>query len=103
MKARNRKTGEIVDIISYSGDTTRFSSDCVSYIDSAGNEVVGKGLNYYWDFEKIEENKEMEARIATDILLRLMGSLDPETNELYTEEGAVEVAVRMAKDLIKRL
>ena len=100
MKARNRKTGEIVDIISYSGDTTRFSSDCVSYIDSAGNEIDGMGLNYYWDFEKIEENKEMEARIATDILLKLMGNIDSETNRL---NEIVEVAVRMAKDLIKRL
>lgn len=39
MKARNRKTGEIVDVISYGGSTVRSDVlDYVSYIDSKGVE-----------------------------------------------------------------
>ena len=59
MKKRIRKTGEIVDIISYNKyTTTRRNSelDWVSYIDSKGMEHEHeKGLNIYWDFEDVEE------------------------------------------------
>lgn len=56
MKARNRKTGEIVDIIFYSqlSATGRSSQDYVSYIDSKGVEHEKENLNYYWDFEEID-------------------------------------------------
>jgi hypothetical protein len=57
MKARIRKTGEIVDIISYSGGTVRNNIlDKVSYIDSKGVEHDGETLNFYWDFETTDEN-----------------------------------------------
>lgn len=59
MKARIRKTGEIVDIISYSGGTVRNNIlDKVSYIDSKGVEHDGEILNFYWDFETIIDEKE---------------------------------------------
>lgn len=52
MKYRNRKTGEIVEIISFSPDTDRTKDDYVSYIDSNGVEHPRvKGLNIHWDFE----------------------------------------------------
>lgn len=57
MKAKIRKTGEIVDVICYGGSPNRRSDvlDYVSYIDSQGVEHVGDNhLNYYWDFEPIE-------------------------------------------------
>lgn len=60
MKAKFRKTGEIVDIISWSSNTTRNDVlDYVSYIDSNGIEHPNvKGLNFYWDFESIDlENR----------------------------------------------
>ena len=54
-----RKTGEIVDIISYSGGTVRSNIlDSVSYIDSIGVEHDREKLNYYWDFEQIPDVKE---------------------------------------------
>lgn len=60
MKKRLRKTGEIVDVISYSGlgsASSRCNIDCVSYIDSKGEEHFNvEGLNIYWDFEDVEEN-----------------------------------------------
>ena len=56
MKARIRKTGEIVEIISYSGNTDRNDVlDRVSYIDSNGVEHSREKLNFYWDFESIQE------------------------------------------------
>lgn len=59
MKARIRKTGEIVDIISYSGGTVRNNIlDKVSYIDSKGVEHDRETLNFYWDFETITDEKE---------------------------------------------
>jgi len=57
MKARIRKTGEIVDIICYGGSPNRRSDalDYVNYIDSQGVEhTESNHLNYYWDFEPIE-------------------------------------------------
>ena len=59
MKKKIRKTGEIVDVISYNKyTTTRRNSelDWVSYIDSKGVEHEHeKRLNIYWDFEDVEE------------------------------------------------
>ena len=59
MKKRIRKTGEIVDVISYNkySNTSRNSDlDWVSYIDSKGREYEHeKRLNIYWDFEDVEE------------------------------------------------
>ena len=59
MKKRIRKTGEIVDVISYNKytNTARNSElDWVSYVDSKGMEHEHeKGLNIYWDFEDVEE------------------------------------------------
>lgn len=57
MKARIRKTGEIVDIICLSGSTIRSSQDTVSYIDSNGVEHDSESLNYYWDFEPIDKEE----------------------------------------------
>ena len=55
MKAIIRKTGEVVDVITYSGHTYRSDIDVVSYIDSKGNECVDMKMNRFWDFEDVEE------------------------------------------------
>ena len=66
MKARIRKTGEVVEIISYSSLTTRNETlDKVSYIDSQGKEHPCEPLNFYWDFETITDEKE-DAFSTTD-------------------------------------
>ena len=50
MKAKIRKTGEIVDIICYNNcSTIRSHQDSVSYIDSKGVEHDRESLNYYWE------------------------------------------------------
>lgn len=59
MKARIRKTGEVVEIITYNGSTIRNEYiDKVSYIDSKGVEHDRETLNYYWDFERLLDVKE---------------------------------------------
>ena len=58
MKKRIRKTGEIVDVITYYNlmGAERDSNDSISYIDSKGEEHHHeKGLNIHWDFEDVEE------------------------------------------------
>lgn len=58
MKAVIRKTGEVVDIITYLGRTTRNETlDFVSYIDSQGEEHPCEPLNFYWDFDTIPDKK----------------------------------------------
>lgn len=58
MKKRLRKTGEIVDVITYSNPyaSDRDDRDVVSYINSKGIEHHSeRGLNMWWDFEDVEE------------------------------------------------
>lgn len=57
MKKRIRKTGEIVDVITYNNLylPERHCSDSVSYIDSKGVEHHNeRGLNLWWDFEDVD-------------------------------------------------
>lgn len=64
MKAKNRKTGEVVDIISYSQLSAAErcpGQDYVSYIDSQGAEHYKEDLNYYWDFEPIDDIQDEDA------------------------------------------
>lgn len=58
MKARIRKTGEIVDVICFNGSHVRSHIDFVSYRDSNGDEHDRESLNYYWDFEPMDTFKD---------------------------------------------
>lgn len=77
MKYRIRKTGEIIDVVSYSGLTSTIrdkNDDWVDYIDSNGNEIRHAQLNKYWDLELVNETEtdiDWEQRryeIARDVL-----------------------------------
>ena len=76
MKLKIRKTGEIVDVISFSCDTERKPTDVVDYIDSKGVEHPNEKFNYYWDLEPIHiSNIDWEQRryeIAKDVLCALI-------------------------------
>lgn len=109
MKAIIRKTGEIVDIVSYSGGTVRCDIlDRVSYIDSKGIEHDREILNYYWDFEQIPDIKEdnfpkidWEQRryeLAKAALVATLGS------ETFSRGGMTECRiVRIANKIIEEL
>lgn len=80
MKKKIRKTGEIVDVICYSGGCDRSASDSVSYVDSEGNEKT-ENLNYYWDFEFLDNNPEddkywerLRNKAALEILVAKLSS-----------------------------
>lgn len=57
MKKQIRKTGEIIEVITYSGGSTqRTDNDYVSYINERGEERSAK-LNYFWDLADVDDNK----------------------------------------------
>lgn len=45
MKRKIRRTGEIIDIITFSGSTTRSDCDKIQFYDSKGS-VINESLNY---------------------------------------------------------
>jgi hypothetical protein len=109
MKARIRKTGEVVEIISYIGSTTRNECiDRVSYIDSKGVEHERKPLNYYWDFEQIMDNKEdthstidwnqVRAQVSIGAMQVIISKTD-----YYTYKEVAMQAVEYADALINEL
>lgn len=114
MKARNRKTGEIVDIISYSSyDKERINIlDYVSYIDSKGIEHPNvRGLNLYWDFETINEEANIKSidweqrryEIAKSATLGACNEYDCLPLDNINQHNIVISAVNLADALIKQL
>lgn len=121
MKKRIRKTGEIVDVISYYElmSVERDTNDSVSYIDSKGIEHHEKGLNLWWDFEDIEKtlstDVDWEQRrydIAKNCIIGILGN--DEMVDLAIGEGlkkncrcvttnVAEMAVLFADALIAEL
>lgn len=109
MKARIRKTGEVVEIITYSGCTIRNECiDRVSYIDSKGVEHDREPLNYYWDFEQISDVKEDNFpkidwnQVRVQASIGAMQVMLGRTN-YYTYKEIAEQAVEHADALIKEL
>ena len=106
MKAKFKKTGEIVTIVSFSGNnTTRGELDYVDYIDSSGKRIYVNGLNYYFDFEEIDEfnNKEENTRllIAKDIVCTLLNK-QTDLNKEETIEEITDLALKYTDKLIKK-
>lgn len=108
MKARIRKTGEIVEIISYSGNADRNDVlDSVSYIDSNGVEHPREKLNFYWDFETIQKAavepqmnwQQVEIQAAMGIAQVIIAS----RINYDTSKEMVSLAVEYARELVKEL
>lgn len=60
MKRKIRRTGEIIDIITFSGSTTRSDYDKIQFYDSNGS-VINESLNYYLDTLPVDdENKDVD-------------------------------------------
>lgn len=111
MKKRLRKTGEVVDVISYNKytSTARNSElDWVSYIDSKGMEHEHeKRLNIYWDFEDVKEapNTEIDweqVRIKAAISA-LQGFASNSNSTSATDEELAKWSVSCADYLIAEL
>ncbi len=113
MKAKIRKTGEVVDVITYSGHTYRSDIDVVSYIDSKGNECVDMKMNRFWDFEDVEESylsakeslidwEQRRYEISKDVLSAFLSN----SNEMIFEgnpEDHAKDAIIFADALINKL
>lgn len=115
MKYKIRKTGEIIDVISYSGLTSTERDeidDWVDYIDSNGNEIKHAQLNLYWDLEPIQiesaiDWEQKRCDMAKDFTSTLLGRLnydpftvsmccccsDGETVNPYNNIAAIAVSV----------
>lgn len=84
MKYRIRKTGEIIDVISYSGLTSTTRSeiyDWVDYLDSNSNEIKHAQLNLYWDLEPIQigsaiDWEQKRCDMTKDFTATLLGRLN---------------------------
>ena len=102
MKAKFRKTGEVVEIISYSSLTTRNETlDNVSYIDSKGKEHPREPLNFYWDFETITDEKEDTFSITDWNQVRVQASIGA-MQALISKESGGYVAGYTTLDLAER-
>lgn len=104
MKARIKKTGEIVDIISYNDISTKnVSKYLVTYSGSQGIERGKEGTDYHLDFEPIDnlthwqDVRERAAIAAMQGVMNFFGSLD------YNEEDIAKLAVDQADALIEKL
>lgn len=98
MKAKNRKTGEVVDIISYSQLSAAErcpGQDYVSYIDSQGVEHYKEDLNYYWDFEPISGIQDEDAHwqdVAERAAIAAMQGLLANTNIFASYGEKIDIA-----------
>ena len=110
MKARIRKTGEIVDVIcENSCKNKRMGSyDNVSYIDSKGVEHVNEsGLNFYWDFEVIGDD--MYEKIRTQVAIAALPKcIDVFEFSISNEQenvarNIVDMAFDIADEFVKKL
>lgn len=85
---RIRKTGEIVEVISYYSDSIRSEAlDYVSYIDSSGVEHDREYLNLYWDMEKVEEDTKFNKQVDN-------------TKEIDWEQRRYEIAKSVAAGIL---
>lgn len=106
-KFRIRKTGEIVDVISFNGRTRRDSIlDKVSYIDSIGVEHVDVHMNLYWDFEQVDDK--IENPIKQEInweerRYEIAKAVLPEAIRIFENSDPAVMAVSYADNLIKML
>lgn len=100
MKAILRTTGEIVDIISFNGSAIRTRLDFVSYIDSKGVEHDRESLNYYWDFEPINQDKEFDhwQDVRERAAIAALQGLSSNPELIYSNgQERIVIAVRAAR------
>lgn len=123
MKKKIRKTGEIVDVISYiapNGAGCCETGDFVNYVDSKGRERKNVPLNYFWDLEdvvetEVSENIDWEQRryeVSNNCISGILAN--EEMTHMAMDEGLkkgsrdipsniVEMAVAFADALIAEL
>lgn len=100
-----RKTGELIDVISWTGNITRDEAiDTVSYIDSKGVEHPREEMNFYWDLTQDTPDKSQKQYDFDWDKYRyeIIKSIYPACIEKYGFNAFDYVAI-YADDLIKKL
>ena len=110
MKKRIRKTGEVVDVVTYSTPCGAIRNECdsVSYVDSQGNEHDRElGLNILWDFEDVEEvlstDIDWEQLRIKAVVSALQGFASNPNSTSATDEELAKWSVSCADALIAEL
>ena len=104
MKKKIRKTGEIIDVICYSGGADRYENESVSFINSKGDEVTVKGMNYYWDLEDLEDEAKLKywEHLRNKAALKIFAAkLSNHLHGDITEE--ITLSVKYADHLVNEL
>ena len=104
MKKRIKKSGEIIDVITFSSGTKRSKLDIVNYIDEKGEEVSAN-LNYYLDLEDADDCtpdywETMRNEAALRIYAARISNLE---NTTTNSHKIMETAIREADELIEKL
>lgn len=104
MKARIKKTGEIVDIISYNDISTTCVSKkyLVSYIDSQGVEHGREGTDYHLDFEPIDNLTHWQD-VRERAAIAAMQGLLANPRKIGSAEEYAEAAIYYTDALIEKL
>mgnify|MGYP005949233343 CR=1 FL=1 len=112
-----RKTGEVVEVLSYTAPlgTHRSKEDNVSYIDSRGEEHPSEAGNIFWDFKEVAHEKDFTSKISIDWEQRryeiakaaMQGRLSNQYGDILVGErefeGVAVSSVEFADALIKEL
>jgi len=104
MKKKIRETGEIVDVITYVGGTSKTSLDEVNCIDSKGEKKCLK-LNYYWDLEDLDEFSigEYWDNFRNESAVRIYCAMLRNPTETFDSEKSIDIAIKLSDELIMKL
>lgn len=97
-----RETGEIIDVVSFSCDTTPDEKDTVKCIDSSGERKT-LNLNYYWDLEDVNEVDywdNLRNKAAIKIFANRMATM---SNLDSFRDEVIDISIKDANELIKKL
>lgn len=102
-----RKTGELIEVISWTGNIARNEKvDTVSYIDSKGVEHPREKMNFYWDVVDVDDLNESQKQNDLDwdkYRYEIIKSIYPACIEKYGFHHVLNYTIMFANDLIEKL
>lgn len=104
MKKKIKRSGEIIDVITFSSGTKRSKLDIVNYIDEKGEEVSAN-LNYYLDLEDIDDcTPDYWERLRNKAAIKFYAArISALENATTNSNKIMETAIREADELIEKL
>lgn len=105
MMRRIRKTGELIDVISWTGDSIRDEKiDTVSYVDSKDVEHPCEKMNFYWDTTGVDTLYKPQDDFDWDkYRYEIIKSIYPACIEKYGFHHVLNYTIAFANDLIEKL